>query len=188
MAKQEKRVGRKPKQAVQNSQLPTTTTPHNDDLNTEDYDSDDFYRAIGNFSTRIAKMKKRHITCQAAYDKYKKKKNKSTSKQQNDGIRKRPGRPEKRANNLPDSSLDEKVKQKKQKKNKKQGDQTSSAVAASFEFDGENSGQASDNKNRPMTYDEKRQLSVDINKLPGEKLGKVVHIIKVSICYLIYWL
>merc|ERR1712240_359570 len=38
--------------------------------------------------------------------------------------------------------------------------------------------QAGDNKNRPMTYDEKRQLSVDINKLPGEKLGKVVHIIK----------
>lgn len=29
-----------------------------------------------------------------------------------------------------------------------------------------------------MTYDEKRQLSLDINKLPGEKLGRVVHIIK----------
>jgi len=178
MAKQEKRVGRKPKQAVQNSQLPTTTTPHNDDLNTEDYDSDDYHRVMGDLSTKIAEMQKRHSTYQAAFDKYKKKKNKSTSKQQNDGKRKRPGRPEKRANNLPDSSLDEKVKQKKQKKNKKQGDQTSSAVAGSFEFDGENSGQASDNKNRPMTYDEKRQLSVDINKLPGEKLGKVVHIIK----------
>ena len=35
---------------------------------------------------------------------------------QNDGKRKRPGRPEKKANNLPDSSLDEKVKPKKQKK------------------------------------------------------------------------
>uniref|UniRef100_A0A8C9SAI4 Bromodomain-containing protein 2 n=1 Tax=Scleropages formosus TaxID=113540 RepID=A0A8C9SAI4_SCLFO len=31
---------------------------------------------------------------------------------------------------------------------------------------------------RPMTYDEKRQLSLDINKLPGEKLGRVVHIIQ----------
>uniref|UniRef100_A0A8C6T5X2 Bromodomain-containing protein 2 n=1 Tax=Neogobius melanostomus TaxID=47308 RepID=A0A8C6T5X2_9GOBI len=30
----------------------------------------------------------------------------------------------------------------------------------------------------PMTYDEKRQLSLDINKLPGEKLGRVVHIIQ----------
>ncbi|NWS35351.1 BRDT protein, partial [Polioptila caerulea] len=31
---------------------------------------------------------------------------------------------------------------------------------------------------KPMSYDEKRQLSLDINKLPGEKLGKVVHIIQ----------
>lgn len=29
-----------------------------------------------------------------------------------------------------------------------------------------------------MTYDEKRQLSQDINKLPGERLGKVVQIIQ----------
>ena len=32
----------------------------------------------------------------------------------------------------------------------------------------------------PMNYDEKRQLSLDINKLPGEKIGQVVHIIQVS--------
>ena len=31
----------------------------------------------------------------------------------------------------------------------------------------------------PMSYDEKRQLSLDINKLPGDKIGKVVHIIQV---------
>ena len=31
----------------------------------------------------------------------------------------------------------------------------------------------------PMSYDEKRQLSLDINRLPGEKLGRVVHIIQV---------
>jgi len=30
----------------------------------------------------------------------------------------------------------------------------------------------------PMSYDEKRQLSLDINKLPGDKLGKVVEIIQ----------
>ena len=30
-------------------------------------------------------------------------------------------------------------------------------------------------KTTPMTYDEKRQLSLDINKLPGDKLGKVRH-------------
>uniref|UniRef100_A0A8C6EC07 Bromodomain testis-specific protein n=1 Tax=Moschus moschiferus TaxID=68415 RepID=A0A8C6EC07_MOSMO len=31
---------------------------------------------------------------------------------------------------------------------------------------------------KPMNYDEKRQLSLDINKLPGDKLGRVVHIIE----------
>ncbi|NWS51013.1 BRDT protein, partial [Chunga burmeisteri] len=31
---------------------------------------------------------------------------------------------------------------------------------------------------KPMNYDEKRQLSLDINKLPGDKLGKVVYIIQ----------
>lgn len=30
----------------------------------------------------------------------------------------------------------------------------------------------------PMSYEEKRHLSLDINKLPGDKLGKVVNIIK----------
>uniref|UniRef100_A0A8C8JD13 Bromodomain containing 4 n=1 Tax=Oncorhynchus tshawytscha TaxID=74940 RepID=A0A8C8JD13_ONCTS len=33
-------------------------------------------------------------------------------------------------------------------------------------------------KGRPMSYEEKRQLSLDINKLPGDKLGRVVHIIQ----------
>ncbi|KRX38932.1 Bromodomain-containing protein 2 [Trichinella murrelli] len=31
---------------------------------------------------------------------------------------------------------------------------------------------------KPTTYDEKRQLSLDINKLPGDKLGRVVQIIQ----------
>ncbi|XP_068820524.1 bromodomain testis-specific protein [Capricornis sumatraensis] len=31
---------------------------------------------------------------------------------------------------------------------------------------------------KPMNYDEKRKLSLDINKLPGDKLGRVVHIIQ----------
>jgi len=35
----------------------------------------------------------------------------------------------------------------------------------------------SEENSKPMTYDEKRQLSVDINNLPSEKLGPVVEII-----------
>lgn len=39
-------------------------------------------------------------------------------------------------------------------------------------------GGVSTEKCRPMSYEEKRQLSLDINKLPGDKLGRVVHIIQ----------
>ncbi len=31
---------------------------------------------------------------------------------------------------------------------------------------------------QPMSYDEKRKLSLDINNLPGDKIGRVVHIIQ----------
>lgn len=39
-------------------------------------------------------------------------------------------------------------------------------------------GSATGENCKPMTYEEKRQLSLDINKLPGDKLGRVVHIIQ----------
>lgn len=39
-------------------------------------------------------------------------------------------------------------------------------------------GMAAGEKCKPMSYEEKRQLSLDINKLPGDKLGRVVHIIQ----------
>ncbi|KAJ8264168.1 hypothetical protein GJAV_G00145980 [Gymnothorax javanicus] len=39
-------------------------------------------------------------------------------------------------------------------------------------------GLAAGEKCKPMSYEEKRQLSLDINKLPGDKLGRVVQIIQ----------
>lgn len=36
----------------------------------------------------------------------------------------------------------------------------------------------SEDESLQMTYDEKQQLSLDINRLPGLKLGRVVHIIQ----------
>lgn len=39
-------------------------------------------------------------------------------------------------------------------------------------------GGLSTDRCKPMSYEEKRQLSLDINKLPGDKLGRVVHIIQ----------
>ncbi|XP_055640274.1 homeotic protein female sterile-like isoform X2 [Toxorhynchites rutilus septentrionalis] len=47
----------------------------------------------------------------------------------------------------------------------------SSQNVANFDSDEEDTA-------KPMSYDEKRQLSLDINKLPGDKLGRVVHIIQ----------
>ncbi|XP_028268977.1 bromodomain-containing protein 3-like isoform X3 [Parambassis ranga] len=43
---------------------------------------------------------------------------------------------------------------------------------------GSANGDDGEESSLPMTYDEKRQLSLDINRLPGEKLGRVVHIIQ----------
>jgi bromodomain-containing protein 4 len=48
-----------------------------------------------------------------------------------------------------------------------------SVVLPPVQFDSEDEDNA-----KPMSYDEKRQLLFDINKLPGDKLGRVVHIIQ----------
>ena len=50
---------------------------------------------------------------------------------------------------------------------------TSSTGQPGMVFDSEDEDNA-----KPMSYDEKRQLSLDINKLPGDKLGRVVNIIQ----------
>ncbi|CAH0552951.1 unnamed protein product [Brassicogethes aeneus] len=55
----------------------------------------------------------------------------------------------------------------------KAGRKKQQAAPAPLAFDSEDEDNA-----KPMSYDEKRQLSLDINKLPGDKLGKVVHIIQ----------
>uniref|UniRef100_A0A2L2YDA5 Bromodomain-containing protein 2 n=1 Tax=Parasteatoda tepidariorum TaxID=114398 RepID=A0A2L2YDA5_PARTP len=59
--------------------------------------------------------------------------------------------------------------QKRQRTNSK----SSKKSKPSLSFDSEDEDNA-----KPMSYDEKRQLSLDINKLPGDKLGRVVHIIQ----------
>jgi hypothetical protein len=41
-------------------------------------------------------------------------------------------------------------------------------------------GQEVDDSKRPMTFDEKRELSININKLPGDKLTRVLEIISES--------
>ncbi|GLH14085.1 Homeotic protein female sterile [Gryllus bimaculatus] len=63
---------------------------------------------------------------------------------------------------------------KRPKANPRPNGKKKSAVAPPpITFDSEDEDNA-----KPMSYDEKRQLSLDINKLPGDKLGRVVHIIQ----------
>lgn len=79
----------------------------------------------------------------------------------------------------PPKSSKPKSKQKSpSSKNKRTSSRSSSsknrskpATPGSYDSDDEDNA-------KPMTYDEKRQLSLDINKLPGDKLGRVVHIIQ----------
>ncbi|XP_063696364.1 homeotic protein female sterile-like isoform X2 [Culicoides brevitarsis] len=55
--------------------------------------------------------------------------------------------------------------------NKKKGAQPAAPAIPHYDSEEEDTA-------KPMSYDEKRQLSLDINKLPGDKLGRVVHIIQ----------
>uniref|UniRef100_A0A336LYR9 CSON010958 protein n=1 Tax=Culicoides sonorensis TaxID=179676 RepID=A0A336LYR9_CULSO len=55
--------------------------------------------------------------------------------------------------------------------NKKKGAQAPATAVPHYDSEEEDTA-------KPMSYDEKRQLSLDINKLPGDKLGRVVHIIQ----------
>ncbi|XP_066955617.1 bromodomain testis-specific protein-like isoform X4 [Macrobrachium rosenbergii] len=64
-------------------------------------------------------------------------------------------------------------KQKRQRTNQSKSKKKTPGGAPGMVFDSEDEDNA-----KPMSYDEKRQLSLDINKLPGDKLGRVVHIIQ----------
>ncbi|XP_014919914.1 bromodomain testis-specific protein [Acinonyx jubatus] len=89
-----------------------------------------------------------------------KKKNKSKREKKKEKVNNRDENPRKKFKQM---KLKEKSKSNQPKKRKQQ------VLALKPEDDADV---------KPMNYDEKRQLSLDINKLPGDKLGRVVHIIQ----------
>ncbi|XP_064798712.1 bromodomain-containing protein 3-like isoform X7 [Oncorhynchus masou masou] len=93
-------------------------------------------------------------------DKKKKDKDNKHSKTKTDEKKVKPGQP---------------AKQGQQKKPSRKANST---VTGSRQPKKGGRGYESDEESLPMAYDEKRQLSLDINRLPGEKLGRVVHIIQ----------
>ncbi|KAI4590761.1 hypothetical protein MJG53_001810 [Ovis ammon polii x Ovis aries] len=100
------------------------------------------------------------VLSQVPFRKLKRKNEKSKRKKKKEKIDNRDENPRKK---LKQMKLKEKPKRNLPKKRKPQV----------FTMKSEDEDNA-----KPMNYDEKRQLSLDINKLPGDKLGRVVHIIQ----------
>uniref|UniRef100_A0AAQ4RA84 Bromodomain containing 4 n=1 Tax=Gasterosteus aculeatus aculeatus TaxID=481459 RepID=A0AAQ4RA84_GASAC len=67
---------------------------------------------------------------------------------------------------------------KKERQKKKMAEEPAEAPPPSVTLTTGVFGGVSSDRCTPMSYEEKRQLSLDINKLPGDKLGRVVHIIQ----------
>ncbi|KAK7144652.1 hypothetical protein R3I94_010924 [Phoxinus phoxinus] len=80
-----------------------------------------------------------------------------------------------------------KKRKKERESSKRKGEETKKSAkiqkrSNSSKSSGRKESKACDSEEEmntvPMSYEEKRQLSLDINKLPGDKLGKIVNIIK----------
>uniref|UniRef100_A0A673GH19 Bromodomain testis-specific protein-like n=1 Tax=Sinocyclocheilus rhinocerous TaxID=307959 RepID=A0A673GH19_9TELE len=75
-----------------------------------------------------------------------------------------------------------KKRKKERESSKRKGEEMKKPAKIQKRSNSKSSGRAYDSEEKmnalPMSYEEKRQLSLDINKLPGDKLGKVVNIIK----------
>uniref|UniRef100_A0A8C8ZY72 Bromodomain testis-specific protein n=1 Tax=Prolemur simus TaxID=1328070 RepID=A0A8C8ZY72_PROSS len=100
------------------------------------------------------------VLSQVPFRKLKKKNEKSKKEKKKEKVNNRDENPRKK---FKQTKLKEKSKSNQPKKRKQQ-------VFAPKSEDVDNA--------KPMNYDEKRQLSLDINKLPGDKLGRVVRIIQ----------
>nr|XP_014720713.1 bromodomain testis-specific protein isoform X1 [Equus asinus]XP_014720714.1 bromodomain testis-specific protein isoform X1 [Equus asinus]XP_014720715.1 bromodomain testis-specific protein isoform X1 [Equus asinus]XP_014720716.1 bromodomain testis-specific protein isoform X1 [Equus asinus]XP_014720717.1 bromodomain testis-specific protein isoform X1 [Equus asinus]XP_044605324.1 bromodomain testis-specific protein isoform X1 [Equus asinus]XP_044605325.1 bromodomain testis-specific protein is len=100
------------------------------------------------------------VLSQVPFHKLKKKDEKTKREKKKEKVNNRDENPRKKFKQM---KLKEKSKSNQPKKRKQQ--------ACALKSAGEDNA-------KPMSYDEKRQLSLDINKLPGDKLGRVVHIIQ----------
>ncbi|XP_006140218.1 bromodomain testis-specific protein isoform X2 [Tupaia chinensis] len=99
------------------------------------------------------------VLSQVPFRKLKKKNEKSKREKKKAKVTNRDDNPRKKAKQM---KLKEKPQSNQPKKRKQQ--------VFALKSDEDNA--------KPMNYDEKRKLSLDINKLPGDKLGRVVHIIQ----------
>nr|CAB3226160.1 bromodomain-containing protein 3 [Phallusia mammillata] len=78
----------------------------------------------------------------------------------------------------PSKQKPESSKRGRKGKNSKKAPPGGQAQSDVYQYESDDFENEENESAKPMTYDEKRQLSLDINKLPGDKLGRVVHIIQ----------
>ncbi|XP_045703083.1 bromodomain testis-specific protein [Phyllostomus hastatus] len=100
------------------------------------------------------------VLSQVPFHKVKKKNEKSKAEKKKEKVNNRDENPRKKFKQM---KLKEKSKSNQPKKKKQ-------PMLALKSEDADNT--------KPMSYDEKRRLSLDINKIPGDKLGKIVQIIQ----------
>lgn len=188
-AKREKR--RKPRHAAASDEVSSSDSSAASDSEDERKRKEvrDLQEEIAKLHARLKVCNNRHQQLSNELQKKKKKKDKTKNKtRQDDGKRKsRANKQDKKVflTNVPDSSLPaekstmpKSAQASKRPKKTRVSKKESTSAHTAYEYGSDYADEERTQNAKPMTYDEKRQLSLDINKLPGEKLGKVVHIIK----------
>lgn len=138
---------------------------------------------------KAKKIKKKDKTDKVKDKKDKKDKNTSKTESKDKSKTKKKEKDKKKASAITESSQEtskvtsatksDKKKETKTPQQRKKSATERSKKSKMAAKKGELPGDSDDEENvKAMSYDEKRQLSLDINKLPGDKLGKVVHIIQ----------
>ncbi|KAM5322679.1 bromodomain testis-specific protein [Glossophaga mutica] len=154
---------------VCNSQTNTTKTHGRESSSSEASSEDSSARdSEDEQAQRLAKLQEQlkavheqlQVLSQVPFHKVKKKNEKSKTEKKKEKVNNRDENPRKKFKQM---KLKEKSKSNQPKKKKQ-------PMLALKSEDADNT--------KPMSYDEKRRLSLDINKLPGDKLGKIVQIIQ----------
>ncbi|KAK1165164.1 bromodomain-containing protein 3-like isoform X1 [Acipenser oxyrinchus oxyrinchus] len=126
-------------------------------------------RHLANLQEQLKAVREQlQMLSQAPLLKPKKKKDKSKKEK-----RKKDNKKEKTGKKCSDERKKTKSKQVQRSRKRSSGSHNKKSKLPTVPCDSEH-----EEKSKPMSYDEKRQLSLDINKLPGDKLGKVVHVIQ----------
>ncbi|KAK1339800.1 hypothetical protein QTO34_018357 [Cnephaeus nilssonii] len=136
-----------------------SSTETSSEDNSSDDSEDEQAQCIANIQEQIKAVHQQlQVLSQVPHHKLKKKNDKSKQEKKKEKV------------NNTDENPRKKFKQMKSKEKSKINEPKKRQPVLALKSEDEDNA-------KPMSHDEKRRLSLDINKLPGDKLGKVVHII-----------